>query len=468
MVSDIKQQFDKVISYSQDNIDNPKTDRLFKLWEENKAHIIQAFGDKLIYELPEKVAFELSDEAKKDRINNFMFHLHSLGYPELACFIESEREGFYKNKVMKNFIVADGKNTTITKNTKLVKAFKHFVHDPDRLHTLQDMASQIIQENKIEGKLCFSVHPLDYLSISENTYNWRSCHALDGEYRAGNLSYMMDKATIVCYLKGDDEVKLPNFPDDVLWNNKKWRVLLYLSNDWRMMFAGKQYPFSTEGGMKAVLEFFNEHFNKAPFDTWYNAPSATAYWSEWTDEMIGYETEIGGISFDFGKQYIPLNDGLLSLGSLMKDADGSKHFNDVLKSSCYEPMRSYLVYDEKYWDNKTSTYASRSTRFSIGEMTYCMRCGKEEAMDGSSTMMCYDCELNYGTAENDSFCFCNCCGRRIPTEDVYWIGDDNYCPSCYDTHAARCDNCGESYLIEDMIYNEIEDTYTCTWCFNNC
>ena len=28
----------------------------------------------------------------------------------------------------------------------------------------------------------------DYLSLSENAFNWRSCHALDGEYRAGNLS----------------------------------------------------------------------------------------------------------------------------------------------------------------------------------------------------------------------------------------------------------------------------------------
>ena len=40
------------------------------------------------------------------------------------------------------------------------------------LYTLQNKASQIIQEDCVEGTVCFSVHPLDYLSISENIYNF--------------------------------------------------------------------------------------------------------------------------------------------------------------------------------------------------------------------------------------------------------------------------------------------------------
>ena len=84
----------------------------------------------------------------------------------------------------------------------------------------------ILQEDKIEGTLCFSVHPLDFLSSSENTYNWRSCHSLDGEFCAGNLSYMADSATMICYLKSDKEEILPRFPEDIPWNNKKWRVFL--------------------------------------------------------------------------------------------------------------------------------------------------------------------------------------------------------------------------------------------------
>jgi hypothetical protein len=50
---------------------------------------------------------------------------------------------------------------------------------------------------------------------------------------------MMDEHTMVCYLKASDSVKLPNFPDDVPWNSKKWRVLLYLSKDLNMLMAGR-------------------------------------------------------------------------------------------------------------------------------------------------------------------------------------------------------------------------------------
>lgn len=125
---------------------------------------------------------------------------------------------------------------------KLVKAFKYFEENPRSLEDIQNYASRIIQEDKIEGTLCFSVHPLDFLSVSENTYNWRSCHALDGEYRAGNLSYMVDRSTFICYLRGAENQKLPHFPEDVLWNSKKWRMLLYMEDKRRGLMAGRQYP----------------------------------------------------------------------------------------------------------------------------------------------------------------------------------------------------------------------------------
>ena len=48
------------------------------------------------------------------------------------------------------------------------------------LDTFQTKMSMILQENCVSGRLCISVHPLDFISSSENTYNWRSCHALDG------------------------------------------------------------------------------------------------------------------------------------------------------------------------------------------------------------------------------------------------------------------------------------------------
>lgn len=465
-MTEIREQFNKVIEYSQSGIVEPKTETLFKIWEQKKGKIIEAFGGKLIYEVPEKIICELSEEAKQERINSFVSYIWDLGYDDLGRFLDRQKEGFYDNRVIKDFTACDEKCTIIKKNSKLVKAFKYFVDNENVLNTLQSKASQLIQENKIEGTLCFSVHPLDYLSISENTYNWRSCHALDGEYRAGNLSYMVDSSTIVCYLKGADNVKLPHFPESVPWNSKKWRVLLYLSNDWRMVFAGKQYPFASEPHMKKVLEFLNVKFKKVKDSFWRNREST--FWTDWTtyskSKLKNPELDL---NFYFEQDYIPLSDALVSLYTLVTDQPASKHFNDVLKSSCYKPMYSYAAYKEP-WDDRIRLYACEyNTKFEIGGPTYCLRCGKEEVMDSSGTMMCYDCELNYGTSENDAFCFCAACGRRIVVEDGYLVGDEFYCEECYNKEAKRCVECGECYLADEMIHDENTDTYTCNWCYNN-
>lgn len=459
----IKEQFNKVLAYSQPGVPEPNTDKLFAMWKRNKAEFIKLFGDKLIYELPEKVVFELDEASKKMRIESFISYLWSQGHDQLGRFLEFEKEGFYKNSVVEEYKVLDEKNTIITKNTKLIKAFKYFIKNETELNEIQSKASQLIQENKIEGTLCFSVHPLDYISISENNYNWRSCHALDGEYRAGNLSYMADATTIICYLKGEKDVVLPNFPEDVLWNNKKWRVLLYISNDKRMVFAGKQYPFSSEVGMNHILDWLNKNMIIKPTGYWgYLTPSAE--WNEWSDYTISNMT-IGKVGFELEDDYIPVNNGLVSLYKMVKDVDGSKHFNDVLKSSCYKPIYTYLI-DKNSWDNEYYSCANKSTKFEVGEMTYCIRCGNIEVMDSSNTMMCYDCELSYGVAENDTFCFCSRCGNRELVDNVRYVNDEPVCDSCYAQNSGTCDECGDTYMNEELIYDERTDEYICSWCYN--
>lgn len=467
----IKEQFDKVIIYSQDGITEPETKDLFDKWFDAKRDIIEAFDGEYIYELPEKVSFEITEDAKQERINSFINMLWEFGYDQLGRFLDFQRDGFFKNQVVEEYEVYDEKRTVITKGTKLLKAFKYFIDDEQILHELQDKASLILQENKVEGKLCFSVHPLDFLSVSENTYNWRSCHALNGEYRAGNLSYMLDCSTIVCYLKGENEVKLPNFPEEVLWNSKKWRVLLYLSNDWKMIFAGKQYPFSTESGMNILLECFNKQIKTFPRLSRWNTPSKKALWSNWTtfslEECTCNLGENQKLHYDFDiNYYIPLSGGLTELKTLVQDAPGSKHFNDVLRSSCYKPMYTQLIANKPYSkDNKYYTYATKDyTNFIIGGHTTCLRCGKAEVIESCSTMMCYDCELHYGTSENDEFGYCACCDKRVEISNCFYVNDEVYCPICYDENAARCVRCGDSYLTDYMTYDENQGGYVCHWC----
>ena len=56
-IEDIKEQFKKVIAYSQEiNIKDINVDDLFEKWHIAKKSFIDAFQGRLIVELPEKVS----------------------------------------------------------------------------------------------------------------------------------------------------------------------------------------------------------------------------------------------------------------------------------------------------------------------------------------------------------------------------------------------------------------------------
>ena len=179
-----KEDFDKVIAYSQD-IPAPQTRELLENWAKAKQDIVSRFlNDKIQYTYPEKIRFELNNHSKCERMDHFQEYIQNLFndyYHPLAKFLgHLSIEEFYANSLLEDYIISERDNKKIQKGSKIVKSFKYFIEDKQLLADLQNKASEIIQENKVEGYLTFSVHPLDFLSSSENTYNWRSCHALDG------------------------------------------------------------------------------------------------------------------------------------------------------------------------------------------------------------------------------------------------------------------------------------------------
>lgn len=445
----IKEQFDEVISYSQ-NIQTPLTDRLFEIWEKKKSSFLNAFEGP-IYEYPKKVAFELGDKEKHERVIQFAGLVYSKwGYLKLAQFIENQEEGFFDNITIEDAIGYDGK--LIKKGTKLIKAFKHFVDAGDRsLADIQNEASRIIQEDKIEGTLCLSVHPLDFLSLSENTYNWRSCHSLDGEYRAGNLSYMMDECTFICYLKGADDVELPGFGPNVRWNSKKWRVLLYESKDKCMLMAGRQYPFTSSNGLDFILKEVLPKIGKGGSD-----------WTRWN--KTSYSTvELPDISIYLCENYIPVGTKLVPIKEIVEDIDGSQQYNDLLYSSCYKPWYSFKT--KTYWGVKEPATTSYKTKFLIGEMAYCLRCGKVSITRGQNTMMCDECELEFGDENNEFVTTCECCGRRIFTDDTYRTEDGPICSECIRDYYIVCSNCGNYTHQDNIKYSTRSQSYLCETCF---
>ena len=456
-IEKIKEAFDKVITYSQ-GIENPKTDKLFEIWQKAKGIYLQRWHD-YIYEYPERVSFELDDKAKHERVMNFVNDLEErYEYYDLARFVFEQESGFFNNLTVSDYLTENGKK--IQKGTKLVRAFKYFA-EGRVLEDIQNEASRIIQENKIEGTLCLSIHPLDFLSLSENTHKWRSCHALDGEYRAGNLSYMMDSCTIICYLKSEEDTILPSFPADVPWNNKKWRVLLFKSDDGNMVIAGRQYPFATQAGMDMLLE-------KVLPQVYLSPTSNNHGWSCWSNCLIDKVQLNDRFNVYLNGPYLPINRSLKNIHDVVHNGKGSKHFNDVLNSSFYKPIYTVKYIKSIFDDISDKVLCSHpdTTHFHIGAYTYCLKCGEEECMDSADTMMCYNCECEYGKNESDLFATCSCCSRTMLYEDMCFVEEENVCPICYDLYCVECEECGESYFKESIKYHEPTNQYVCKNCFN--
>lgn len=439
----IEQQFKDVIEFSQGF--RPKTTKLFENWYVNKKPFIEMFGNQLIYEVPTKLQFSLNENIKRRKMSEFISEIrrryHNI---PLNRFLDQLTvEEFYGNKLEKPY---EDSGIALSTGNKVVKAFKYFEENSAILEKIQQEASAIIQEDKIEGILCFSVHPLDYLSSSENGCGWRSCHSLDGEFRAGNLSYMTDESTVVCYLKEEKEKKLPNFPSDVPWNSKKWRVLLHISLANGFMFAGRQYPFSDESYLDIVRLYLRKAFPQF------------AHCSFWSNL---YHTALGPIPLNYN--YFMSNRCLYPKELVIEDVyagDSPLHYNDLLRSSVY--IKPYYC---DFWYSSYEMNKHKEMKLKIGNKVPCLYCEKEYIED-SELMVCVDCE---STAYRQFDAFCDCCNNGMYYEDtLYQLENEQLiCEACFNEFAVACSRCGHYIYTENGVVvpnNKQEMEYMCACC----
>lgn len=457
-----KAQIDEVIAFSQ-NIENPNTTTLLHDWAKAKTVMSQHFfNGKLSYTYPEKVRFELNDYNKEDKLNHFIDYVSNLfsnwRHPLVEFLEHLSPNEFYNNSLAGDYIIIEEEGKKISKGTKVVKSFKYFIEDTNLLHDLQNKASEIIQENKIEGYLTFSIHPLDFLSSSENTYNWRSCHALDGEYRAGNLSYMCDSSTMIVYLSSNEPMQLPHFPPSVPWNSKKWRVLLHFDEHLEVCFAGRQYPFSSEGALNTVKEIFSNEMAPYHIGIW-GEKSHREKWNGWYNDYLKNALRADGEEeYIEESRYCIINHGVYDRCTIIHDAEESRHFNDLLRSSCYE---------EPYYMYKQYSFPHPSINIQVGAPVLCLHCG-ERIIETQDTMMCTNCECEFGDSDSEEYKTCDCCGTRFYWEEGYWVGDTDFvCPGCAATETFICEICNERYYNLDKHWDEKISGYVCNNCYED-
>lgn len=403
--------------------------RILNIWKDEKEHFrVDLFKDHLVAEFGE-VSIHLEAEQKKALIREFIKKIDedwTTMFPEyedyldevsdFCSFLDANEEQLFSNKNEVDWEAPDG--TIINAGTKISKSFKHFFEDPGLVRQLQDKFSLLIQQDKMTGILCASIHPLDYLSSSENNYKWRSCHALNGDYASGNLSYMMDNCTIIFYLKGADNVKLPRFPEDVPWNDKKWRMLVFLHPENKIVWAGRQYPFFSQDLLDKSLDMINQMIGYT--------------FSQWQHEYI--DRFMMPVSFEersLNDLYIYRYGTMFTRNQLIKDACYSAHYDDLLYSSTYVPYYSFNIYE--------SVDPNSLPKITIGHSRKCARCGDFRNI-GAEDFICGNC---YDVIDPPR---CECCNAVCSADVLQWYsGLGSICPECEEKYTVKCPTCNHRH-----------------------
>lgn len=465
---EIQPMFNRVIQYSQGWDDDFNTDIHFEYWAKNKQWLYERMNRQLIVEGP-IVELKLSAESKErkflDFCRDFNTSMYS-NYQEMKKFLDSiSADEFFNNSLNSfyTFTLDNGETKIIPSGIKILRAFKYFLPNEKAIRYWQDTASMIIQEDRIRGNVCLSIHPLDYLSISENASDWRSCHALNGEHRAGNLAYMMDSSTVVAYIKSDKgNVPITRFPHDIPWNNKKWRNLLFFSETGDMIFAGRPYPFACELALETLSELMKSSTKLMALgsgwgqdEKWRTGEITNVTINEKDADAI--RLNLWGSIENYFRGYLSSGPSRLiftggtfkTIGDLMGPHAENLLYNDLIWSSVYFPYHIL------------GAYAEISTqKFNIGMPVPCPKCGG--TLQDSEYLDCGECN-----STPDPACYCSMCDDPImDTDEAYYLdwNDEWICSCCYNEHTANCVRCNQRMYKSALVYNESFDGGLCENC----
>lgn len=419
-IKQIKEDVESILVYSQDYPFDLDATNLMRQWFVNKKAFIELFDGETIVRSKEPIKVQLSDEQRARRFNEFISALDDNGIltADFETFLRDNEKGFFDNRVLEA-----SPSFNIQRGSKLSKSFKRFLPNSETIRWAQDTASRFIQESKIEGYLYLSVDPRDFLTLSENNERWWSCQTLDGDYRAGNLSYMVDRTTVIAYLANDNQEHLKCLPNDMTWNSKKWRMLIHTDRH-DNIYYNKQYPYESYELLREIHSMFEKYFKTVftpPMDIGFKGIQC-----QWVKGMLFYnQLNAGGRTFDT-RDFIDSSDYL--------------GYCDLISSNSYAPV--VAVNDSKLMEYRETyaiehrPYQEEEEQFKemfaikVGGPALCPCCG-EEVLSRDNSFLCASC-IAEKDADEDFYLSCDSCCHKIYDEDeIFWIDNRPYCKECF-------------------------------------
>ena len=158
----------------------------------------------------------------------------------------------------------DNREMTIEPGQKIIKTIQKVLNfygydmSNGLFEEFRNKVSNITTSSNIKSNLVLSIHPIDYMTMSDNDCGWSSCMSWknNGMYSDGTIEMMNSNMIIIAYLESDN----PFIVNNHIIPNKSWRTLLYVHKN--ILVAGKSYPYHNSELDKKVLEELYKLVNK--------------------------------------------------------------------------------------------------------------------------------------------------------------------------------------------------------------
>ena len=400
---------------------------LMQTWSEEKANLFEIFGNELI--LSKTVAIERPVGVMEQDICNSFFGA-SRDFNGMKVFADaffnwfydlpsSERPSYntlnlvnHRNLATNSYSIGepfevnlpDGKILKVQKGTKPLRVLAKMAQafNLEGFEEFRLTHSRILNQKKMTGELCLSIHPMDFMTMSDNNSNWESCMSWSdyGCYRRGTVEMMNSECVVVAYLRAKEDMKVS---EDLYWNNKKWRTLIIVDSN--CITNVKNYPFNSDELTTVCMDWLVELCQER---------KGWKYFSE-TAKFDYYD------SIEIKESHIDEYDAYFDTYDMYNDFDSCSHLIRIGRK------------------------APSIIRINYSGEASCMHCGKVHVdfmdNDGAETLVCEEC---------DSLIRCQCCGYRISMDNAYEVDGELVCDYCYTENTATCAITGDLHLEDNI------------------
>lgn len=398
-------------------------------WAEAKSkYLFKIFGDKLQVEFPINLSLDkdaimgemekyLLDDETYDLLRHY--NVTEKGYKsrwadwDTVPLYDILRFTNLANKVTsRKFEFEDIKFPAGTKITRIVRKVNEVYNivPKDELNDFFDRLS-ICFNQKLTGTYVLSIHPLDYMTMSDNASDWSSCMSWvdNGCYKRGTVEMMNSPCVVVGYVKSNH--KDWTFATNRTWNNKKWRTLFIV--DKNFITSVKGYPYYCP----TLLNF---GLNKLAEMTGLNKGKLIYF-----DENLYLDEDNDGTYYS-DKDYI----SFYADGAMYNDFGATTHhaYVDILHEWTKEDKKFYRHFN--YCGKDQCVICGKSNK------TYIQEEGKTEGQ-----LVCTDCA---------GICICKRCGGIWSNDEMEVVQGEYLCPNCVSELIPDDINPDFKYNVNDM------------------